>query len=101
MDHKSKRKAGKLLFVSGPPVGSAVGRGGVEMEPGHEPPDLLRSSLRFVGAGIEMILPAVLFMYVGHRIDRWLDSEPLGIVLGALMGLVLGFVMFLRTVTRK
>lgn len=82
MDHKSKRITGKLLFVQDPKKRSP-------------------QPFRYMGAGIEIIAPAVLFMVVGHRIDRWLDSEPLAIALGAVVGLVLGLFMFLRTVIRE
>ena len=54
------------------------------------------SPFRYLGAGIEIIAPAVLFMWGGHRLDRWLDSEPLGVALGALIGIIVGLYLFLR-----
>jgi F0F1-type ATP synthase assembly protein I len=45
-----------------------------------------------------MVVPIVLFIYVGHRVDRWLDREPWFMVGGALIGIVLGFYNLYRAV---
>ena len=53
-----------------------------------------RSSLRgaqFIGLGIEMVVPIVLLMYVGYRLDAWLGSKPWLFLLGALLGIAVGF----------
>ncbi|MEE8411618.1 MAG: AtpZ/AtpI family protein, partial [Acidobacteriota bacterium] len=52
---------------------------------------------QFIGMGFEMVVPIVLLMYVGYRLDAWLGSRPWLFVLGALLGIAVGFyVMFKR-----
>lgn len=42
----------------------------------------------------------VLFAWIGYRLDKLWDSEPWGLVIGAVIGIVVGFYNFVRTVTR-
>jgi F0F1-type ATP synthase assembly protein I len=54
------------------------------------------SAMRFAGLGIEMALPVVLFIYAGHRLDQWLESEPWFMLGGALFGIAVGFYNLFR-----
>ena len=56
------------------------------------------SPMRFVGVGFELIVPILLGMYLGHLLERWLEIEPWGLVGGALLGILTGFVQFFRSV---
>jgi F0F1-type ATP synthase assembly protein I len=47
--------------------------------------------MSYLGLGMELALPLVLFLYLGHRLDLWLDTEPWLMVAGALLGIVVGF----------
>ena len=52
----------------------------------------------FIGLGIEMVVPIVLLMYVGYRLDAWLDSRPYLFLLGAFLGFAVGFYGMLKRV---
>ena len=53
---------------------------------------------KLAGIGLEMVVPIVLFIYAGHRLDLWLDREPWFMVGGALIGIVVGFYNLYRAV---
>jgi F0F1-type ATP synthase assembly protein I len=48
--------------------------------------------------GLRLALTLGLGAYAGYRLDRWLDSSPLGIVFGCLAGLGVGMTVVVRTV---
>jgi F0F1-type ATP synthase assembly protein I len=56
------------------------------------------SPLRFVGIGAELIAPVLVAMYLGHRLDLWLETDPWFLIGGAVLGIVTGFVQFFRSV---
>ena len=56
------------------------------------------SPMRFVGVGFELIVPILVGLYLGHRLDGWLEIEPWGLVGGAVLGMLTGFVQFFRSV---
>ena len=56
------------------------------------------SPRKLTGIGLEMVVPIVLFIYVGHRLDLWLESEPWFMVGGALIGIAVGFYSLYRAV---
>jgi F0F1-type ATP synthase assembly protein I len=53
------------------------------------------------GAYLGLTLGATLtvFAYAGYRIDRWLDSSPIGLVAGCLVGLAAGMTYVIRRVS--
>ena len=53
---------------------------------------------RFIGLGFEMVVPVVLLMYVGYRLDAWLGSRPYLFLLGAFLGFAVGFYGMLKRV---
>lgn len=59
------------------------------------------SPLRFVGIGAELIAPVLVAMYLGHRLDLWLETDPWFLIGGAVLGIVTGFVKFFRSVLPK
>jgi F0F1-type ATP synthase assembly protein I len=50
------------------------------------------------GLGFEIAIPVVLLMFVGYKADGWLGTEPWLFVVGALLGVTLGFYSFFKRV---
>lgn len=57
-----------------------------------------RNAKNLAGLGLEMVIPIVLFIYAGHRVDLWLDREPWFMLGGALIGIVVSFYNLYRAV---
>lgn len=56
------------------------------------------SPFAYMGLGIELVAPILLGVFVGRWLDgRW-NTEPWLLIVGAVLGLVLGFYSFLRSV---
>jgi F0F1-type ATP synthase assembly protein I len=51
-----------------------------------------------VGLSFEIVVPIVLFMFVGYKADQWLGTGPWLFVAGALLGIAVGFYSFLKRV---
>jgi F0F1-type ATP synthase assembly protein I len=49
-----------------------------------------RPWMRLAGAGFELAAAVGGFALVGHLIDRWRESHPKGLLIGAIVGLVGG-----------
>jgi F0F1-type ATP synthase assembly protein I len=43
----------------------------------------------------------ILFAWIGYSLDKLWDSKPWGLVIGAIVGIVVGFYNFFRTVSRN
>ena len=55
-----------------------------------------------MGLGIEMAVAIVVFMYAGYRVDRWLETAPWFFVVGAFLGIAVGFYnLFRRVMPRR
>lgn len=54
--------------------------------------------MSFFGLGIEIAVPVALFGYVGHRLDRWLETEPWLLLAGLTLGMALSFYTLFRRV---
>ena len=67
-------------------------------EPQQGSPGQFRSPRAYLGLGFEIAVPVVLFMYLGYKLDSWLDSEPWLLGLGAVLGVSVGFFSFFRRV---
>ena len=52
------------------------------------------------GLGFEIAVPVVLFMFAGYKADGWLETEPWLFVVGALLGVTIGFYSFFKRVQR-
>lgn len=55
------------------------------------------SPLRFVGIGFEIAVPVLLGLGGGYWLDQRFGTKPWLLLVGALMGMVAGFVSFFRT----
>jgi F0F1-type ATP synthase assembly protein I len=53
---------------------------------------------KYMSLGFEMALPIVLLMYVGYRLDAWLGSKPWLFLLGAFLGIAVGFYSMFKRV---
>jgi hypothetical protein len=56
----------------------------------------------YIGLGIELAVPILVFGYVGHKVDGWLGNGPWFFLLGAVLGIALSFYgLFRRVLPRK
>jgi F0F1-type ATP synthase assembly protein I len=56
------------------------------------------SPYRLSGMGMEFLSAILAGLVIGYAIDRWwLGSYPTGTVVGAIMGIIVGGVSFIRT----
>jgi len=62
---------------SGPDLGMALGQ-------------------KYFAAGLRFAGGIVLFVLLGHGLDRWLGITPLGVVTGTIVGAVLSFLSIYR-----
>ena len=51
-----------------------------------------------MGLGFEIAIPVLLGVYVGYRLDLWLETSPWLLVVGAFAGLGLSFYVLFRRV---
>lgn len=64
----------------------------------EQPAGPSRSPLSYVGLGFEIVVPLVLFMWAGHKLDEWQGHrQPWFLLGGSLLGVAVGFYSFLRT----
>lgn len=54
--------------------------------------------MAYLGLGFELAAPVLVGTYVGYRLDRWLETSPWFLILGALLGIAAGFLNFFRRV---
>jgi len=52
----------------------------------------------FVGLGLEIAVPVVLFTFLGYKADGWLGTEPWLLVVGALLGMAVSFYTLFKRV---
>lgn len=50
------------------------------------------------GLGVELVVPIVVFMYIGYRMDRWLETSPWLFVVGSFLGIAISFYNLFRRV---
>ena len=64
-------------------------------DPGRGTPGV--RGAKYMTLGFEMAIPIVLLMYLGHKSDAWLGTEPWLFLVGALLGIAVGlYSMFKR-----
>jgi ATP synthase protein I len=51
-----------------------------------------------VGLGFELVVPVLVALYVGYRLDHWLGTRPWLMLVGAVLGMAVGFLGFFRKV---
>ncbi len=70
----------------------------METPAGNGPTGPRIEGAQFIGLGFEMVVPIVLLMYVGYRLDAWFGSKPWLFLLGALLGIAVGFYSMFKRV---
>lgn len=55
---------------------------------------------RYMGMGLELAGAVGVMTLIGYGVDHWLDSEPVGLVVGASIGVVGGMYNFIREALR-
>ncbi len=55
----------------------------------------------FSGLGCSLAAAVALFSWFGYGLDRWLGSEPVGLISMCLLGAALGLYKVVRDVTRR
>ena len=54
------------------------------------------TGLEYASVGFEVVVPIVLFMFAGYKLDGWLDRQPWFLLGGALLGIAVGFYNLFR-----
>jgi ATP synthase protein I len=67
--------------------------GGSDRQPPRGP-----SPLAYVGIGFELVVPVLLGVFLGYWLDSRFDTTPWLLVVGALLGIALGFYAFFKAV---
>ena len=62
-------------------------------QPDEKPP---QSPLAFASLGFEVVVPVVLLTYGGYWLDGQLDTLPWFVLLGAFLGMAVGFYNLFR-----
>ncbi len=57
-----------------------------------------RSPWAYLGLGFEIAVPLLLGVYGGYRLDLWLGTQPWLVVVGAMVGMFVGFYGFFKTI---
>ena len=57
-------------------------------------------AVTYVGLGVELVVPVLLCLFVGQWLDAKLDTTPVLMLIGALLGAAAGFTGFIRTVLK-
>ena len=69
-------------------------------KPSPPGPDRRRAPMSLAGLGMELAAAVIGATLLGFWIDRKLESEPWGVVIGALVGIVGGLYNFVRQASR-
>ncbi len=57
-----------------------------------------QSPWAFASVGLELVIPVALLTYGGYRLDGWLGTLPLFLILGVFLGMAVGFYSVFRRV---
>jgi F0F1-type ATP synthase assembly protein I len=52
--------------------------------------------LKFTGIGFEMVASVGLFCLIGYFVDRHWGISPIGLISGAIVGMVVGFYLIIK-----
>ena len=52
----------------------------------------------YVGLGFEIVVPVLIGIFIGYRLDLWLETAPWLMVVGAFAGIALSFYSLFRRV---
>lgn len=54
--------------------------------------------MAMLGLGFELAVPVLLFLFVGYKLDGWLDTRPWIMLTGMALGMVVGFYSLVKRV---
>ena len=54
----------------------------------------------YLGIGLEFAASLLIFIFLGHYLDRLWGTEPWLFILGSLLGFVVGFYTLIRTLSK-
>jgi F0F1-type ATP synthase assembly protein I len=61
-----------------------------------------KSPMAHAGIGIELVVPIVVFVFIGYKLDERWGTDPWLVILGATIGMVVGFYgLFKRYMPKK
>jgi len=61
-----------------------------------------KSPMAHAGIGIELAVPVVVFVFIGYKLDERWGTDPWLVILGATIGMVVGFYsLFKRYLPKK
>ena len=76
--------------------------GAVVSEPQQPKEQPRQSPWAFASVGLELVIPVMLLTYGGYRLDGWLGTLPLFVIVGVFLGMAVGFTsVFRRILPRK
>jgi len=68
----------------------------------QEPKSGPTSPMAMLGLGFEISVPVLVLLFVGFKLDEWLDTRPWLMIAGMLLGIVVGFYnLYKRTVPAR
>jgi len=62
--------------------------------------DINRKSAVVYGAITSLVISIISFLLLGWALDRWLKTGPWILVGGIILGTIVGFVQFIRSMSR-
>jgi len=57
-----------------------------------------RKASPYLNMGYVLIGSIALFGFIGNQTDHWLDSKPVGLIIGLFTGLALGFYHLIKAI---
>jgi F0F1-type ATP synthase assembly protein I len=58
------------------------------------------SPMSMLGAGMDLAVAVLLFVLLGYKLDDWLGTKPWLVLVGALLGMLVGFYSLYKRVQR-
>ena len=56
------------------------------------------SPYAMLSVGFEVALPVLLLLFAGYKLDGWLGTRPWLLIIGAFLGMIVGFYNLVRRV---
>ncbi len=58
--------------------------------------DIFQKYLQYSTLGFEFVSAVILFLVIGYFADKYFDTKPIGILIGAIVGVGMGLYSFIR-----
>lgn len=73
---------------------AANGTSGNDQEPGWQ--SSLHDARPYLTIGIQLAGTMIVYVIGGHLVDRWLDTTPIFLIVGSVLGMVAFFIQIIR-----